>query len=35
VPKELLGRKVSIEVRFDLAPIETVSDKIEVPLPAK
>jgi hypothetical protein len=32
VPQEQAGKKVSIQVAFDLAPIETVSRKIEVQL---
>jgi hypothetical protein len=32
VPKDLEGKKVSIKVQFDLAPVETISQPIEVKL---
>jgi hypothetical protein len=35
VPKELIGKKVSIQVQFNLAPIETTGGKLEVQLPAE
>jgi hypothetical protein len=32
VPKELIGKKVTIKVDFDLKPVETVSKAVEVTL---
>jgi hypothetical protein len=32
VPKELVGKKVTIKVDFNLKPIETVSEPVEVTL---
>jgi hypothetical protein len=32
---ELAGKKVTIKVKFDLAPVKTISKPIEVQLPAK
>jgi len=32
VPKELVGKKISIKVNFDLKPIETISKPVEVTL---
>jgi len=35
VPKELVGKTVTIKVQFDLAPVETISKPIKVQLGAK
>jgi hypothetical protein len=35
VPKELVGKTVTVKVQFDLAPLETISKPIEVQLQAK
>jgi len=32
VPEELVGRKVTIKVNFDLKPIETISKPVDVTL---
>jgi hypothetical protein len=32
VPQELIGKTVTVKVQFNLAPLETVSEPVEVKL---